>query len=71
MAKIEAVLKNRCDLVATRTLMLHQVGDQIAKLPTEIPDQFTANGKIEGRLRRLETVDPAIDATPAGSYRLE
>ena len=26
--------------------------------------------KIESRLRRLEAIDPAIDTTPAGAYRL-
>ena len=50
--------------------MLAHVGDQIAKLPTEIRDQLTTTGKIEGRLRRLDALDPDIDSTPAGAYRL-
>ena len=71
VAKIEAVLEHRRALVAARTLGLHHVGDQIAKLPTEIRDQLTSDGKIESRLRRLEDIDPDIDTTPAGAYRLE
>jgi len=72
VAKIEAVLEHRRALVATRTLMLHHIGDQIAKLPTEIRDQLTTTGKIEGRLRRLETIDIAnLDTTASGIYRLE
>ena len=71
VAKIEAVLEHRRALVAARTLLLHHVGDQIAKLPTEIRDQLTSDGKIESRLRRLEHIDPDIDTTPAGAYRLE
>ena len=71
VAKIEAVLEHRRALVAARTLGLHHVGDQIAKLPTEIRDQLTSDGKIESRLRRLEHIDPDIDTTPAGAYRLE
>ena len=71
VAKIEAVLEHRRALVAARTLALHHVGDQIAKLPTEIRDQLTSTGKIESRLRRLEGIDPDIDTTPAGAYRLE
>ena len=38
---------------------LHHVGDQIAKLPTEIRDQLTSTGKVESRLRRLEHIAPA------------
>ena len=71
VAKIEAVLEHRRALVAGRTLGLHHVGDQIAKLPTEIRDQLTSTGKIEARLRRLEGIDPASAATLAGAYRLE
>ena len=71
VAKIEAVLEHRRALVAARTLGLHHVGDQIAKLPTEIRDQLNSKGKIESRLRRLEHIDPDIDTTPAGAYRLE
>ena len=71
VAKIEAVREHRLALVATRTLGLHHVGDQIAKLSAEIRDQLNSTVKIEGRLRRLERVDPAIDTTLAGAYRLE
>ena len=71
VAEIEAVLEHRRTLVAARTLMLHHVGDQIAKLPTEIRDQLSTDGKIEARLRRLEHLDPAECSTPAGRYRLE
>jgi len=70
VAKIEAVLEHRRALVATRTLMLHHVGDQITKLPTAIRDQLTMTGKIESRLRRLETITNDLDATTAGDYRL-
>ncbi|WP_419553798.1 IS110 family transposase [Candidatus Poriferisodalis sp.] len=71
VAEIEAVLEHRRALVAARTLGLHHVADQISKLPTEIRDQLTTNGKIEARLRRLEHIDPDTDTTPAGKYRLE
>ena len=71
VAEIEAVLEHRRALVAARTLGLHHVADQISKLPTEIRDQLTTGGKIESRLRRLDRIDPAIDTTPAGAYRLE
>ena len=57
VAKIEAVLEHRRMLVAIRTLALHHVQVQIAKLPTEIRDQLCATGKIESRLRRLEGLD--------------
>lgn len=70
VAKIEAVLEHRRALVATRTLMLHHVADQIAKLPTEIRDQLTSKGKIESRLRRLEAIDATCVSTMAGEYRL-
>ena len=71
VAEIEAVLEHRRALVAARTLGLHHVADQISKLPTEIRDQLTTNGKIEARLRRLEHIDPDTATTPAGKYRLE
>ncbi|MDE0117839.1 MAG: IS110 family transposase [bacterium] len=70
VAEIEAVLEHRRALVAARTLMLHHVADQISKLPTEVRDQLTSNGKIEGRLRRLADIDPDTATTPAGAYRL-
>ena len=70
VAHIEAVLEHRRALVAARTLMLHHVADQIAKLPAEVRDQLSSDGKAEGRLRRLEAIGPAIDTTPAGAYRL-
>ena len=65
------MLEHRRALVAVRTLGLHHVGDQIAKLPTEIRDQLSTHSKIESRLRRLEHIDPAECSTPAGRYRLE
>ena len=71
VAEIEAVLEHRRALVAARTLGLHHVADQISKLPTEIRDQLTTNGKIEARLRRLEAINPATCSTPAGTYRLK
>lgn len=71
VAEIEAVLEHRRALVAARTLGLHHVADQISKLPTEVRDQLTTNGKTEARLRRLEHLDPAACSTPAGRYRLE
>ncbi len=71
VAEIEAVLEHRRTLVAARTLMLHHVGDQISKLPTEVRDQLTTTGKIESRLRRLEHIDPDTATTPAGRHRLE
>ena len=70
VAKIEAVLEHRRALVATRTLMLHHVADQIAKLPTDIRDQLDSKGKIESRLRRLATIDTTSVSTIAGEYRL-
>ena len=71
VAEIEAVLEHRRTLVAARTLMLHHVGDQISKLPTEVRDQLTTTGNIESRLRRLEHMDPDTATTPAGWHRLE
>ena len=70
VAKIEAVLEHRRALVNTRILMLHHVGDQLAKLPIEIRDQLATTGKIESRLRRLETIDTSNVSTIAGQYRL-
>ena len=70
VAKIEAVLEHRRMLVAVRTLALHHVADQIAKLPTEIRDQLVHDGKIESRLRRLEHLGASTLSTPAGAYRL-
>lgn len=70
VAKIEAVLKHRRGLVKARTLMLHVAQDQITKLPTEIRDQLTTNGKTEGRLRRLEDIELDGPTTPSGDYRL-
>lgn len=70
VAKIEAVLEHRRMLVAVRTLVLHHVADQLSKLPVEIREQVGTNGKIEGRLRRLEHVDTSVVSTLAGDYRL-
>ena len=53
VAKIEAVLEHRRALVATRTLLLHHVADQIAKLPTEIRDQLDVEGQD-----RIQTASP-------------
>lgn len=70
VAKIEAVLEHRQALVAARTLLLHQVGDQLTKLPPEIRDQLEPIGKVESRLRRLTSIDIPESTTPAGDYRL-
>ncbi|MCP4329907.1 MAG: IS110 family transposase [Alphaproteobacteria bacterium] len=70
VAKIEAVLEHRRALVETRTLMLHYAADQIVKLPIEIRDQLESKGKIESRLRRLESIDTNLVSTIAGEYRL-
>lgn len=70
VAKIEAVLEHRRMLVDVRTLVLHHVQDQIAKLPTDIRDQLCTDGKIEGRLRRLEQLETTTTSTAAGTYRL-
>jgi transposase len=70
VAKIEAVLEHRRMLVDVRTLVLHHAQDQINKLPVEIRDQLTSNGKIEGRLRRLEQIDLKVVSTLSGEYRL-
>ena len=72
VAEIEAVLHHRKALVASRTLMLHHLGDQIARLPTIVRDQLSTTGKIESRLRRLEHLsNDDFELTPAGRYRLE
>jgi transposase len=72
VAKIEAVLEHRRMLVQLRTLSLHHLADQLAKLPTEIRDRLDAQGKIEARLVRLGQLEitPSAVSTPAGSYRL-
>jgi hypothetical protein len=70
VAALEAVLEHRHALVEARTLLLHHVGDQLAKLPTDIRDQLPATGKLESRLRRLETIDTDAVSTPADAYRL-
>jgi transposase len=71
VAKVQAVLEHRRMLVSLRTLAIHHVADQIAKLPTEIRDQVGTDGKIEVRLRRLATVDLTVVASAAGAYRCE
>lgn len=70
VAKIEAVLEHRRMLVAVRTLVLHHIQGQIAKLPVEISDQLPTTGKIETRLARLAHIDTTIVSTLAGGYRL-
>jgi transposase len=70
VAELEAVLEHRRALVEARTPLLHHVGDQLAKLPTEIRDQLPTTGKLESRLRRLETVDTIDVSTRAGAYRM-
>ncbi len=71
VAKIEAVLEHRRMLVQVRTLVLHHVQGQISKLPSDIRDLLTSDGKIEARLRRLEQLDPTtVTSTAAGDYRL-
>jgi transposase len=71
VAEIEAVLQHRKALVASRTLMLHHLGDQIARLPTVVRDQLTTTGKIESRLRRLEHLNiDDFELTAAGRHRL-
>lgn len=72
VAKIEAVLEHRRMLVETRTLVLHFVQDQLAKLPAEVRDQLGSHGKVESRWARLTTldIDPAAVSTTAGAYRL-
>jgi len=72
VAKLEAVLEHRRMLVQLRTLSLHHIADQLAKLPTEIRDQLSAQGKIEARLVRLGQLESQASTvtTPAGLYRL-
>ncbi len=70
VAKIEAVLQPRQAPVVTRNLMLQHLGDQIAKLPTEIRDRLTSTGKIESRLRCLKNLEAPHTATASGAYRL-
>jgi transposase len=45
VAKIEAVLEHRRMLVETRTLVLHFVQDQLAKLPAEIRDRLGSTAR--------------------------
>ncbi len=63
VAKIEAVLEHRRMLVALRTLAIHHIADQIAKLPTEIRDQLGSYGKVSSRLRRLTRIDTTVATT--------
>lgn len=70
VAELEAILEHRHALVEGRTLLLHHVGDQLAKLATDIRDQLPATGKLESRLRRLETINTNTASTRAGVYRL-
>jgi transposase len=70
VAELEAVLEHRRALVETRTLLLHHVGDQLAKLPTDVRDQLPTTGKLESRLRNLETITTDDVSTRAGTYRL-
>ena len=70
VSKIEAVLEHRRALVQSRTLMLHYAGDQLSKLPIEIRDQLSTSGKIETRLRQLETINLDAVSSNAGAYRL-
>ena len=72
VARIEAVLEHRRILVQLRTLALHHIADQLAKLPTEVRDLLGCTGKIDDRLVRLTALDltPAMASTPAGRYRL-
>jgi transposase len=72
VAKIEAVLEHRRMLVEIRTLTLHFVQDQLAKLPSEIRDRLGSHGKVDTRLVRLAKldIDPDKVSTSAGAYRL-
>ena len=70
MAEIEAVLKHRRTLVATRTLFLQHVQEQISKLPTKTRDQLSATGRIESRLRRVAATDTDTAITPVGRHRI-
>ena len=69
VAEIEAVLDHRRTLLAVRMQFLAAVGDQLAKLPTEIRDQLGTSGKVEERLRRLATIDH-MPVSAAAAYRL-
>ena len=71
VAQVEAVLEQRHALVASRSLMLHHVGDQLAKLPVEIRDLLGNRGKLESRLRRLETIERPDGLSAAADYRLD
>jgi transposase len=72
VAKIEAVLEHRRMLVEIRTLTLHFLQDQLAKLPSEIRDRLGSHGKVDSRLVRLAKldIDPDQVSTAAGAYRL-
>lgn len=73
VAKLEAVLEHRRILVQARTLLLHHLADQLAKLPTAIRDRLGTHGKVEARLARLAALDTETvgsTLTPAGRYRL-
>jgi transposase len=70
VAELEAVLEHRRALVEARTLLLHHVGDQLAKLPTDVRDHLPTSGKLEARLRKLETFAADDVSTRAGTYRL-
>ena len=48
VAKIEAVLEHRRMLVQLRTLSLHHIADQLAKLPTEIRDRLGRSRQDRG-----------------------
>ncbi len=70
VAQIEAVLEHRRALVETHTLLMHLVGDQLAKLPVEIRDQLPAGAAIEVKLRALQSIDLDRCSTMAGDYRI-
>jgi transposase len=70
VAKIEAVLEHRRALVETHTLLMHLVGDQLAKLPAEIRDQLPVGAAIESKLRALRSIDLSCCSTMAGEYRI-
>lgn len=70
LAQLQAVLEHRRMLVDLRVLRLHHIGDQLAKLPTEIRDHLGTRGKLESRLRALQHLDATAAASPAGTYRL-
>ena len=68
VAELEAVLGHRRALVEARALLLHHVGDQLAKLPTDVRDHLPTSGKLEARLLKLETIDTTTVSTQAGAY---